>query len=1167
MKNDFYFKNVMGGGIISCLQLFKAKRYVPLVVVLILHLVLILPLHSQIDLCNSDIATSVMMSNHPGMQQQIQIDEGTMQEDMQSNPQAIMNNVTYTIPIVFHILHKGEAEGTGSNISRAQVLQALADLNSEFINTGIQWCLAQQDPDGNSQYDAFGNNITGIRRVNASGIPNFSNFGIWSGVNEVQAKALSNWPEDDYTEVWVAHRLYVAGKDAAGFAYFPVAEDDIDGMALRADATGISASSKIFAHEAGHYLSLYHTFHEATNTSCPPNSDCNTQGDMICDTRAHKTFPLPFFPFPCDESQYTSCDPGFSQPYLVTQNHMNYTNNNCRVQFTPKQDMRMRCALMSLRGSLLNSVGCIEGCPNAVANFTFPNTTIGIGTTVDFTNTSSGASTFEWSLNGDILSNTTNWTFQFSMGGNFIICLDAFGSNGCVKRLCKEISVIPHCIPANDSCEKVQNGDFEQIAPGLDVNNFQNVCGWKKIQSSPFFCDGIINNALGFFFDGDLEGHPDNERVTSTQSLDLQVGEKYKISFDYLVTKASPDKIIIALAENNTPASVWSPPLEASAAIIATVINPAVAYSSQSNNQCYNANFVFQHFETTFMVLDTLHKFLTITGEGSSVSGPESIVFIDNVSIKIINCSSGNCNTEPYFTFDPDCPREFNGFNAGDGNDYTWNFLCNGISMTGKNVTIDLPPGPCQVCLSVACDQESGETICKTVIVPQASEQCPKACQPLTIPLQTCEQDTSQSNKFIANFSVSVPNGYGPCSGSGVISGSQSMDIDLVSMSTIDDVNNSANDIITIGLEVTTPPGFDLTSNPVAGTINLCDSIGNVLCYTLTFTGSTCDQCLGEITATAACADPNPFDDVFVYEGSVTVTLPPLQQGESYSICDPVSTEVGYEQDVSFGNNQASINFFINTSTEGDFEASSLLCIKIGEEQYCYTLNIEIDSCVVPPIDCLNKWDTKSVSCTRSQDGTLTYNFAMSPGMIGSGIYHVCDSGVHTTLTDKDDHVISGGTAVVNVGFQSGLSFVFDVDINVPCEYEGGIINLRLYFCDDAGNLTCYLFPLYLQPCVYDCDRDEGGPRSKLARPYDKSDSMVIYPNPAADDVHIVVINPSHVRHVAEVTDAMGRRMIFLGFASGVYLDTDGYADGVYFVRVIADDGRVVGTEKFLIAK
>ncbi|MDI9338841.1 MAG: M43 family zinc metalloprotease [Alphaproteobacteria bacterium] len=42
---------------------------------------------------------------------------------------------------------------------------------------------------------------------------------------------------------------------------------------------------QLLAHELGHSLNLLHTFQGSTsNTQCPVNNDCNTDGDGCCDT-------------------------------------------------------------------------------------------------------------------------------------------------------------------------------------------------------------------------------------------------------------------------------------------------------------------------------------------------------------------------------------------------------------------------------------------------------------------------------------------------------------------------------------------------------------------------------------------------------------------------------------------------------------------------------------------------------------------------------------------------------------------------------------------------------------------------------------------------------------------------------------------------------------------
>ena len=84
----------------------------------------------------------------------------------------------YNIPVVVHVLHKGEAVGTGTNISDAQINSAISHLNQVYggqtanspIDFGIQFSLAQQDPNCNAS--------NGINRVDASGIPNYSSGGV-----------------------------------------------------------------------------------------------------------------------------------------------------------------------------------------------------------------------------------------------------------------------------------------------------------------------------------------------------------------------------------------------------------------------------------------------------------------------------------------------------------------------------------------------------------------------------------------------------------------------------------------------------------------------------------------------------------------------------------------------------------------------------------------------------------------------------------------------------------------------------------------------------------------------------------------------------------------------------------------------------------------------------
>ena len=91
-------------------------------------------------------------------------------------------NDIYTLPVVFHVIHNGEAYGVGTNITDEQIVSAIDAMNEDFRHmsgsngygagpdVGIDFCLAARDPNGNP--------TTGIVRVNGSSVTNYSAMGI-----------------------------------------------------------------------------------------------------------------------------------------------------------------------------------------------------------------------------------------------------------------------------------------------------------------------------------------------------------------------------------------------------------------------------------------------------------------------------------------------------------------------------------------------------------------------------------------------------------------------------------------------------------------------------------------------------------------------------------------------------------------------------------------------------------------------------------------------------------------------------------------------------------------------------------------------------------------------------------------------------------------------------
>ncbi len=266
----------------------------------------------------------------------------------------------YTIPVVVHVLHEGEPIGQGSNITEEQIMSAITALNEDFrklpgtngdgdgVDTGFEFCLASRDPDGNA--------TTGINRVNGTSVANYADEGIQatgdSGADELTVKQLSIWPREDYLNIWVVNEIEDnnAQSGIQGFAYFPV-DNPVDGIVILHNAIGTvgnikpnTALNRTLAHEVGHYLGLYHTFH--TTTSCSAEINCTTQGDRVCDT------PPTILAASCSS-------PACSGTQQV-ENYMDYTSEACRNMFSQGQKDRMRSTFIGDRFSILSSMGCMS---------------------------------------------------------------------------------------------------------------------------------------------------------------------------------------------------------------------------------------------------------------------------------------------------------------------------------------------------------------------------------------------------------------------------------------------------------------------------------------------------------------------------------------------------------------------------------------------------------------------------------------------------------------------------------------------------------------------------------------------------------------------------------------------------------------------------------------
>jgi hypothetical protein len=197
------------------------------------------------------------------------------------------------------------------------------------------------------------------------------------------------------------------------------------------DGIVVSKFGPVLAHEMGHYLGLYHTFEGGCN-----NRDCQLNGDRVCDTPPDNTY----MPSSCINPGNTCSSDTFSNysngyfpidvPDQVT-NFMDYGNFNCSNEFTEGQAVRMRSAIATLRNALLQNK-CNKPCSdNIIAGFTRDNPYPQPGSTIQFTNTSSGANKFEWLINDSLVSAGTDLSFTFHDPGKYKLTLKAYNQVSC----------------------------------------------------------------------------------------------------------------------------------------------------------------------------------------------------------------------------------------------------------------------------------------------------------------------------------------------------------------------------------------------------------------------------------------------------------------------------------------------------------------------------------------------------------------------------------------------------------------------------------------------------------------------------------------------------------------------------------------------------------------
>lgn len=389
-------------------------------------------LHAQFS-CGQSSVYEQLTFKYPWLKQAHE-QQAIPNEENQNNTSLVQkpeSAPSYTVPVVFHILHMGGAE----NISDAQVIDQVAILNRDFQkqnadtaivvptftniigNIGFAFKLATIDPDGNCTNGII-RHYTPLTNWDANDLSKFD----------------FSWPRNKYMNIYVVRSMNIG---AHAYTFLPTqptpdSADVIVSLHNMVGSIGTSNinNSRVITHETAHWFNVPHIW-GFTNE---PGVICGDDG--VSDTPITKGFTV------CTTGTAAMvCNPSIEEN---AQNYMDYAP--CKIMFTQGQANRM---ITSITGSLkernkiwqpsnLLATGItttIANCKPRLEVIAAPSKSVCVGQTLTVHSFTCNAATlgYSWSANNAaVISNPTLSSIVVTPvnSGNFTVTCTAIGVGG-----------------------------------------------------------------------------------------------------------------------------------------------------------------------------------------------------------------------------------------------------------------------------------------------------------------------------------------------------------------------------------------------------------------------------------------------------------------------------------------------------------------------------------------------------------------------------------------------------------------------------------------------------------------------------------------------------------------------------------------------------------------
>ncbi len=359
----------------------------------------------RVNLCGFDSLLHRRLMNAPGYQLEFDSLENEIQRYINNNLQR--SYITdYTIPVVVHVIMRqpdAPYYGFRSNISYEQIQSQISALNAAFLkdypnynkqlhgphaeDMNIKFCLAKTPMPSSISWETHNNIIEyGVMRYSRPESSTVHELDItYDATNDVLTDEIplldithpqgqGRFPFDKYLNIWLVSDICEGGKcnnnlsgnpTTVGVATMPRSNPDkLDGIIFRIDCFGDNTiptitpfqrpnftqlrgltEGKMLAHEAGHFLELFHThdpYPQLVSSACSGKDlfgvlpdPCNINGDRCCDTPPTQIIEYQFSNLPTNSCQQTS----------QIENYMSYSYDLFMNTFTSDQKKRMIASL------------------------------------------------------------------------------------------------------------------------------------------------------------------------------------------------------------------------------------------------------------------------------------------------------------------------------------------------------------------------------------------------------------------------------------------------------------------------------------------------------------------------------------------------------------------------------------------------------------------------------------------------------------------------------------------------------------------------------------------------------------------------------------------------------------------------------------------------------